>query len=140
MFLLNQITGDEKWMDWIDANLAGMESTGAPEKRSPGFWNNYGQCCGDSGLGEYALYLYSATGNQDYLNLARRIAKQVLFVANKEDGKLSWTTAEMRIKPEFTQTQTGYMQGAAGMGSFFLHLATIDSEPAKIPLLATPFE
>lgn len=140
MYILNQITGDEKWMDWIDANLRGMESTGAPEKRSAGLWNNYGQCCGDSGLGEYALYLYRATGNQDYLNLARRMAKQVLAVANKGDGKLSWTTAEMRIKPEFTQTQTGYMQGAAGMGSFFLHLATIDAEPAKIPLLATPFE
>ena len=46
----------------------------------------------------------------------------------------------MRIRPEFTQTQTGYMQGAAGMGSFFLHLATIEDNPVKIPLLATPFE
>lgn len=140
MFLLNQITGDEKWMNWIDLNLKGMESTGAPEKRSAGLWNNYGQCCGDSGLGEYALYLYRATGDEKYRTLARRIAKHVLSVANKEDGQLSWTTAEMRIRPEFTQTQTGYMQGAAGMGSFFLHLATVDNEPAKIPLLATPFE
>jgi lantibiotic modifying enzyme len=140
MFLLNQITGDQKWMDWIDANLRGLDAVGAPEERSPGLWNNYGQCCGDSGLGEYALYLYRATGNEEYRNLARRIAKQILSVANKKDGKLSWTTAEMRIKPEFTQTQTGYMQGAAGMGSFFLHLATVDNQPAKISLLATPFK
>ena len=75
MFLLHQITGDEKWMDWIDANLRGMESTGAPEKRSDGLWNNVSQCCGDSGLGDYALYLYSATGDERYLELGRRIAR-----------------------------------------------------------------
>ncbi|MFP6583714.1 MAG: lanthionine synthetase LanC family protein [Candidatus Hydrogenedentota bacterium] len=140
MYLLSQITGDGQWMEWIDANLRGMESTGAPEKRSEGLWNNVSQCCGDSGLGDYALYLYSATGDEKYLELGRRIARYVLSQANSEDGKLSWTTAEMRIKPEFTQTQTGYMQGAAGMGSFFLHLATIEEDPVKISLLATPFE
>lgn len=140
MYLLGQITGEDKWMNWIDANLRGMESTGAPETRSEGLWNNVSQCCGDSGLGDYALYLYRATGDKRYLQLARRIARHVLSRANREDGKLSWTTAEMRIRPEFTQTQTGYMQGAAGMGSFFLHLATIEDDPVKIRLLATPFE
>jgi lantibiotic modifying enzyme len=140
MYLLNQITGDQKWMNWIDANLRGMEAIGAPEKRSPGLWNNYGQCCGDAGLGEYALYLYRVTGDEKYRALARRVAKQIYSVADKNDGQLSWATAEMRIKPELTQRQTGYMQGAAGMGSFFLHLATVDKDPAKISLLATPFK
>ena len=64
----------------------------------------------------------------------------MLAQANREDGKLSWTTAKMRIRPEFKQTQTGYMQGAAGIGSFFLHLATVEQDPVKIRLLATPFE
>ena len=53
---------------------------------------------------------------------------------------LSWTQAEMRILPKYTQTQTGYMQGAAGMGSFFLHLARVEEDSVKIPLLATPFK
>lgn len=140
MFLLGQITGQKQWMEWIDANLRGMESTGAPEVRSAGLWNNVSQCCGDSGLGDYALYLYRATGDRRYLELARRIARYVLSRANRDEGRLSWTTAEMRIRPDFTQTQTGYMQGAAGMGSFFLHLATVEENPAKIRLLATPFD
>jgi DUF1680 family protein len=127
-------------MDWIDANLRGMAATGAPETRSAGFWNNFSQSCGDAGLGDYALYLYRVTGERRYLELARRIARHVLVMANREDGKLSWTTAEMRIRPEFKQTQTDYMQGAAGMGSFFLHSATIEQDPVKIRLLATPFE
>jgi len=140
MFILNQITGDDAWLEWIDLNMKGMLSTGAPEKRSEGLWNNHGQCCGDAGLGDYAVYLYRATGKESYLNIANRIAQYLVSDANKKDGTLSWTTAEMRIKPEFTQTQTGYMQGAAGMGSFFLHLATVKNNPVKIPILATPFE
>jgi lantibiotic modifying enzyme len=140
MFLLHQITGDNQWLDWIESNMKGMLATGAPEKRSEGFWNNHGQCCGDAGLGDYAVYLYRATGKESYLNVANRIAEYLVSDANKKDGTLSWTTAEMRIKPEFTQTQTGYMQGAAGMGSFFLHLATVKTDPVKIPILATPFK
>jgi hypothetical protein len=42
--------------------------------------------------------------------------------------------------PEFIETQTGYMQGAAGIGSFLLHLATNDADVvAKIPLPDVPF-
>jgi lantibiotic modifying enzyme len=140
MYLLHEITGEEKWMEWIDANLRGADAMGVPETRSPGLWNNTSQCCGDAGLGEYALYLYRATGKQSYRDYADRIAKYILSQATSEEGKLSWTQAEMRIRPEYTQTQTGYMQGAAGMGSFFLHLATVDNDPVKIPLLATPFD
>ena len=140
MYLLHEITGDAEWMEWIEGNLRGMEAIGAPEERSPGLWNNYSQCCGDAGLGEYALYLYSATGKEYYRELARRVARGILSSATKAEGQLSWKQSEMRIKPEFQQTQTGYMQGAAGMGSFFLHLATVDGESPKIDLLATPFE
>ncbi len=140
MFLLNRITGDDSWGEWIDENLRGLEATGAPEKRSDGLWNNLSQCCGDAGLGEYALYLYRATGKEAHRDLARRIARYIFSQANETDDTLSWTQAEMRIRPDWTQTQTGYMQGAAGIGNFFLHLATVDDEPAKIPLLATPFE
>jgi lantibiotic modifying enzyme len=140
MYLLNQITGETKWLDWIELNMKGMLATGAPEKRSEGLWNNHGQCCGDAGLGDYAVYLYRATGKETYLDVANRIAEYLVSDANKKDGTLSWTTAEMRIKPEFVQTQTGYMQGAAGMGSFFLHLATVKTDSVKIPILATPFK
>ena len=140
MYLLNEITGDRKWSDWMEKNMAGLLETGAPEKRSDGLWENYSQCCGDAGLGDYALYLYRSTGNALYLDLARRIAGYVLSQAKSENGGLSWEQAEMRIRSEMLHTQSGYMQGAAGIGSFFLHLVTVEDKPVKIPLMATPFE
>ncbi len=141
MYLLHQITGDDQWMDWIHASMRGLVATGAPESRSDGLWQNYGQCCGDVGIGDFALWLHRATGRVDYLELARRIETEVLAHGHVHDGSRSWEQAEHRNRPRFVETQTGYMQGAAGIGSFLLHLATIERDrSSKIPLPDTPFE
>lgn len=140
MFLLHEITGDDHWMDWLDANVRGMLATGAPEDRSDGLWNNYGQCCGDAGIGDYALFLHRATGDAEYLALARRIAAVIVGNSDLDDGRRSWSQAEHRSRPDFVETQTGYMQGAAGIASFLLHLATVDADlVSKIPLPDMPF-
>jgi hypothetical protein len=56
------------------------------------------------------------------------------------DQGLSWNMAEHRGRPEFVERQTGYMQGAAGIGSFMLHLATaLEHKPVKLLLPETPF-
>jgi hypothetical protein len=39
---------------------------------------------------------------------------------------LKWIQAENRIEPDNVQAQTGLMQGAAGIGLFFIHLADLD--------------
>ncbi len=138
--LLHEITGDEIWRQHLHANMAGLITTGAPEVRSDGLWNNYGQCCGDAGVGDYALSLYRLTGDARYLAFARRIGEVILAVSELVDGARSWPQAEHRSRPEFVEAQTGYMQGAAGIGSFLLHLATIDdAEPVKIVLPESPF-
>ena len=49
------------YSQWNDGALRGLLSTGAPETRSDGFWNNVSQCCGDAGVGDYALHSYRAT-------------------------------------------------------------------------------
>ena len=140
MYLLHEITGDTRWLDWLHANMQGLRATGAPETRSRGLWNNLGQCCGDAGIGDYALFLHRATRDPQYLELAQRIAVVVADASTIEDGKRSWEQAEHRERPDFVERQTGYMQGAAGIGSFLLHLATNDADAvAKIPLLDMPF-
>ncbi len=141
MFLLHEITGDESWLDWMHANMRGLLATGAPETRSKGLWRNFGQCCGDAGLGDYAISLHLATGRQDYLDLARRIEAVVLDGSDVVDGRRSWSQAEHRNRPDFLETQTGYMQGAAGIASFLLHLATSSRDtPSKIALPDSPFD
>jgi lantibiotic modifying enzyme len=140
MFLLHEITGEDRWLEWLTANMRGLLATGAPEQRSDGLWNNYGQCCGDAGIGDYALFLHRATGNPAYLDVARRTAAVVLEASTVDEGKRSWSQAEHRSRPDFVESQTGYMQGAAGIGSFLLHLATVNHDQiAKIPLPDMPF-
>ena len=140
MVLLDEITDDAEWLDWAHANMAGLLATGAPETRSRGLWENYSQCCGDAGIGDYALSMYRATARPEYLDLATRVGAAVLAASRVDDGRRSWSQAEHRSRPDFIETQTGYMQGAAGIGSFLLHLATIDDEVvSKIPLPDSPF-
>jgi len=140
MYLLHEITGDDRWLDWLHANMRGLLATGAPETRSDGLWKNFGQCCGDAGIGDYALSLSQATGDAAYINLAERIETVVLAASVVEDERRSWPQAEHRSRPTFIESQTGYMQGAAGIASFLLHLATIDDQPnAKIALPDSPF-
>jgi lantibiotic modifying enzyme len=138
--LLHRITGDATYSKWSDGALRGLLSTGAPETRSDGFWNNVSQCCGDAGVGDYAVNYYRATRDARYLDLAQREAAVLATRAVPRDGGLCWPQAEHRERPKFIQTQTGYMQGAAGIGSFFIHLhTTLAGAPVKIAFPDTPF-
>ncbi len=96
-------------------------------QRGEGFWDNPGVCCGSAGVGLFLLNEYRTTHDARYLNEAQQIAADLLRRATRDSNdppteELSWTTAEHRVRPEFRQTQTGLMQGAAGIGLFFLQL------------------
>ncbi len=141
--LLDEITGDDTWLEEAHANMRGLEATGAPERRSDGLWQNHGQCCGDAGIGDYALSMYRATNRPEYLALADRVMTTVLDASTLDPstGGRSWEQAEHRNRPDFLQVQTGYMQGASGIGSFLLHRATIDEpDVAKIAMPDSPFD
>ncbi|WP_394938358.1 lanthionine synthetase LanC family protein, partial [uncultured Ilumatobacter sp.] len=140
MYLLHEITGDDHWLEWLHTNMRGLLATGAPESRSTGLWNNFGQCCGDAGIGDYALWLHRSTGNPAYLDVAQRVAAVIIERSTVDGRRRWWEQAEHRSRPDFVESQTGYMQGAAGIGSFLLHLATNDAvDVAKIPLPDVPF-
>jgi lantibiotic modifying enzyme len=132
--LLGAITGDDSWAATERSLMHGLLSTGAPEQRSIGLWQNYGQCCGDAGIGDYCLAMFHATGEEVYLDVANRCAAYILSVSVAPgNGMRAWHQAEHRARPKFQQTQTGYMQGAAGIGSFLNHLATTHAgKPTKI--------
>lgn len=132
---LNAITGDDIWISEARAMMRGVSHLGAPEVRSPGFWKNHGQCCGDSGIGEFALLMAERTDDPNYLALARRCADVVIANSTLDDNCRYWEQAEHRARPNFIQAQTGYMQGAAGIVSFLIHLGTtLEGRPTKISL------
>ncbi len=126
-------TRDAAWLEAAEALVEGMLGLGAPETRSKGLWNNHGLCCGDAGIGEFALLMAARTGRAEHLALAERCAKVTLSRAQARGDGLCWPQAEHRDRPEFIEVQTGYMQGAAGIGSFLLHLGTtLEGAPVKI--------
>lgn len=49
-------------------------------------------------------------------------------------GGRVWSQAEHRVRPKFLQRQTGYMQGAAGIGSFLLNAAAAQQGRSDIKI------
>lgn len=91
-------------------------------QRSPGYWNNISQCCGNCGVVEFFTALYRSTGNAAQLAFAKRVMDDTLGRATPEGAGLKWIQAEHRVQPELLIAQTGLMQGAAGVGLALLHL------------------
>ena len=89
------------------------------------------------------MYLYDETKDERYLAFANRIAKHLVSAEHSSasaDQSISWAQAEHRSRPDFTERQTGYMQGAAGIGSFLLHLhSVIQGTPCKLAMPDSPF-
>jgi lantibiotic modifying enzyme len=121
-FRLYQVTGDHVWMDWVKKSARGIMESGIPEKQTPGFWNNVSQCCGSAGVAEFFLSLYRVTSDRAYLEFSKRVTAKLLAKATRDSEGMRWIQAEHRVKPELLVAQTGYMQGAAGIGMLLLHL------------------
>jgi lantibiotic modifying enzyme len=138
--LLDTITGDKVWLEWVRRSARGLLKSGIPEQETPGFWNNAGICCGLAGVGEFFLDLYEAYGEASDLGFAVRVAGRLLAKSTVEAGKIFWVQAEHRTRPDYLFAQTGYMQGAAGIGTFLLRLAAVRGRRmARIVFPDTPF-
>jgi lantibiotic modifying enzyme len=121
-YRLHQVTGEREWMDWVRKSARGVMQSGIPEKRTPGFWNNVSQCCGSAGVVDFLLDLHRVTSERQYLAFSKHMADDLLRRATRDDKGIRWIQAEHRVKPDLLVAQTGYMQGAAGIGLCLLHL------------------
>ncbi|HEY4139179.1 MAG TPA: lanthionine synthetase LanC family protein, partial [Casimicrobiaceae bacterium] len=122
---LAQITGRERWEEVARAGAKSIIDSGAPEKQSPGYWNNISQCCGNAGIGEFFIALQRRAPNAAYQSMIDRVRANTLARATADGDGLKWIQAENRVSPTDLAAQTGYMQGAAGVGSFYLHAAAL---------------
>ena len=170
-YKLWEITGEPQWMEWTERSANGVYRSGIPETLTEGFWNNVGQCCGSAGVIEFALALHGAgvglpdgsgagvgvpdgsgegvgvaSGSGEdpdfsHLNFAVRAADNLLGRATEDGGGLMWVQAEHRVQPDFLVAQTGYMQGAAGIGMMLLHLDAVleGAESPRIRFPDTPY-
>jgi len=140
-YQLYQVTGDKGWIEWSDRCARAILQSGVPEKQTPGFWNNVGQCCGSAGVAELFLYLHRMTKNQEYLDFARRLTSDLLKRSTRDEAGLRWVHAEHRTRPELLFAQTNLMQGAAGIGLWLLHLDYFEQgKKQRIVLPDCPFK
>ena len=138
-YQLGRVTGDKQWMTWVDRSAKALTTSGIPEKRTPGFWNNVSQCCGSAGVAQFFLDLYAA-GSSDsaeatadkkdpaYMTFAKKMTDDLLARGTRDEKGLRWVQAEHRVQPNLLVAQTGYMQGAAGIGMWLLRLDAAESK------------
>ena len=125
-YRLWQATGDRAWLEWAAKSARAILASGIPERQTPGFWNNVGVCCGSAGVAAFLLAHHRATGDAASLALARRVSAQILASAVRDAHGIRWPHAQHRTRPTEIAAQTGWMQGAAGIGAWFLHLDAFD--------------
>jgi len=121
-YRLYQATGDRSWLEWTKKSARALLASGIPEKRTPGYWNNVGQCCGSAGIADFSLSLYRVTREKAYLDFAERLTADLLRRGVQDQSGLRWVQAEHRTRPELLVAQTGLMQGSAGIGLWLLRL------------------
>ena len=128
---LFSITKEAKWQNLGQTAAETVLRSGIPEKQTPGYWNNVSRCCGAVSVGEFFLGLYRNTKTLSYRQFAFRIGEYLENAAQADGQGLKWIQAENRIEPDRMLPQTGLMQGGAGIGLFFIHLADPDNSHRK---------
>lgn len=142
---LHKVTGDSMWLDWVKRSAKSVLTSGIPEKETPGFWKNVGQCCGTAGVAAFFLDLYRVVRDKAYLDFARRLTDSLLAKGTPDkdssgNDTMKWVHAEYRTKPEQRAAQSGYMQGAAGIGMCLLQMDAFErGKPPGIRLPDNPF-
>ena len=81
---------------------------------------------GHVGVAEFLLALHKIDSGAGYLDFTRRITTDLIGRATETASGTSWVQAEHRTRPELLGAQTGYMQGAAGIGTYLLHLDGVE--------------
>ena len=119
---LSVVTRDSLWADRVHHCARAVLDSGIPEMRLPGFWNNVGGCCGNAGVGAGFLDLYEIYRRPEYLLMVERAHADLMKRAIRDERGLRWLQAENRTEPDRLRAQTGFMQGAAGIGTWLLRL------------------
>jgi lantibiotic modifying enzyme len=133
---LREITGDREWQEWVRKSARGIQTSGIPESRTPGFWNNVGMCCGSASVAEFFLSYHQTTGDRDAVGFARKLTDEILAKATRDAQGTRWIHAENRVSPNDLTAQTGWMQGASGIGAWLLRLDAFDR--GAVPVVTLP--
>ena len=103
-------------------------------------WSYVGHASQLTQIGDFFLSYYEVTREANALAFARRMTDQILARATRDASGTRWVHAENRTQPENLAAQTGWMQGAAGIGAWLLRLDGFDrGRAARVVLPDSPF-
>lgn len=115
--------------DWRERCLYSVRTSGLPARLHPGFWDNDGRCCGTAGVGDILLDSWHRTGSPDDLAFATLLADTLVEHA-VHDGGNYWRFTEHRNEDPLLPPAVGWMQGAAGIAAYLLHMARVVEQGA----------
>ena len=115
-------TGDRAWRSWLRRAARADATSGIPEQRAPGFWDNVARCCGSAGVAEFFLDLHRLEGRAGDLAFARTMVDDLLARAIVDGTGMRWSNVEHRAEEPNLPPETIYLQGASGIGSTLLRL------------------
>ncbi len=140
-FQLYELTGEEKYKDFVIKLTEGILAAGAPTRHSAGYWHTYCYCCGAAGMLEHFVSVYKLTKDQRYLTAAYETAEVLIGDAYVEKKLRRWYTAWNRHEPEVTEAYTGLYHGSAGCAASLLVLNEVIQNGQKLPgFLEDPYK
>jgi hypothetical protein len=104
---------------WLERCLEALRTSGIPERRHPGFWDNDGRCCGTAGVGSAVLPHDPVFA----LTLADALAER----AHVEGDRAYWRFVEHRADEPLLPPGVGWMQGAAGIAGFLFEVSALSA-------------
>lgn len=145
-YRLYQVTRDRKWLTLMEKCAEALVTFGGPEKAmatippgsaptlsfpasnggwrqvaNPDRWDNVSMGDGMAGESEFLYNVYLVTHDRRWLTAARGGTDRLLSVADQARGGYRWVQVETFVRPDLAVAQTGYFQGAAGIGLWLLH-------------------
>ena len=117
--------GGQPTTSWYARGRHSVRTSGLPDRRWPGFWDNDGRCCGTAGVADAVLDAYARTGDDVELAFAVRLGDALVERAVVADGHAYWRFVEHRNAEPLLPPGVGWMQGTAGIAAYLLRLARV---------------
>ncbi|HEY4218664.1 MAG TPA: lanthionine synthetase LanC family protein [Gemmatimonadaceae bacterium] len=121
---LGEMARTEHWNGLAQQCAESVIAAGIPEKQSPGYWG-VDQANGGAGIGDFFIRLQRITPEPSYLDMVKRISAAIAATAITDGDGLKWMRTDDPESTAKSSAQTGFMQGAAGIGSYFIHAADL---------------
>jgi lantibiotic modifying enzyme len=139
-YRLAEVTGQREWNEWVHRLARAVLSSGIPDEALAGYTHDASWCYGDAGIAQGFLDLYRAYGNPEYSTFALRVNAALMSRATLDGRGMRWLQAFDRSKPDVLTAETGFARGAAGTGTWLLHLDGWQRQrPEVVVLPDSPF-